>query len=227
MFRIKICGITSIDDALLAADAGADAVGLNFFAGSPRCVTVEQAESIVDRLPDHIKSVGVFVNEVLDQVIRIHDQVGLDLIQLHGDEPPESLYALGEREVVRAFRCRDRNAEPIRSYLAACQIVHRAPAAILVDAYQPGQYGGTGALVDWQFAHEVQKYLGPTPLILAGGLTPENVVDAVLTARPQGVDCASGVERSPRTKDPDKVKAFVREALAAFQRLDATTASKQ
>lgn len=226
MFLVKICGVTSVEDARLAADAGADAIGLNFFPASPRSIRVEQAERIVDTLPAHITTVGVFVNEALDQVIRTYDQVGLDLIQLHGDEPPESLYALGERNVMQAFRSGRSGAndvELICTYLARCASIHRGPMAILVDAYQAGQFGGTGVLADWHFVRGLRTRLPAIPLVLAGGLNPDNVADAILAARPSAVDVASGVERSPGIKDPAKVQAFVRHAHAAFAGLPAAS----
>lgn len=222
MFRIKICGITNVDDALTAARAGADAVGLNFYPKSRRGIDAETAGRIVASLPHGISKVGLFVNADVDDVIRRFDGLGLDLIQLHGDEPPGYLAQLGGRPVMRAFRPGPDGLEPLRRYLADCRRLGCTPRMVLIDALVPGRYGGTGQVADWQLLtayHEAAGTHPSPPLVLAGGLTPGNVAEAVATVRPAAVDAASGVESSPGRKDPAAVEAFVRAARTAFESL--------
>lgn len=249
MFKVKICGVTSMEDALLAAEAGADAIGLNFYEKSPRCITAEQAEEIVSRLredysPDRVAVFGVFVNASLDDIlwtIRAANLYGVEQgvgLQLHGDEPPEYLRDLQHQglgvaghllqasghiptvPVIRAFRCRGSDLAAERAYLDACLKLSALPQAVLLDSYQPGTYGGTGHTADWQAVVEQREALQRLPVILAGGLTPGNVAEAIATARPDGVDVASGVESAPGKKDPVKVLAFVAYAKQAFRKLE-------
>jgi phosphoribosylanthranilate isomerase len=200
MVRVKICGITNIEDALQAVAAGADALGFVFHPPSPRCVTVERAGAIIQELPPFIQTVGLFVNADLVLVNDTADRCGLDLIQLHGDEPPD--YCDGvRRRVLKAFRVRDETSlEPVRGYQVA---------GFLLDAWSPEQYGGTGRTFNWEVAAEVQRY---GPLVLAGGLTPENVRQAVELVQPFAVDVSSGVEAAPGKKDPEKVREFIAQA---------------
>ncbi len=198
MVRIKICGITNVTDAQLAAELGADALGFIFFPQSPRSVTPEKARHIIAQLPPLVLTVGVFVNEEAAAVREIASRVGLDWLQLHGEESPDYCRSLNRR-VVKAFRLKEGEGLPNFSpYQGAAQ-------AFLLDAYRPGVPGGTGATFDWHLARQAAK-CGPT--ILAGGLTPDNVAQAVETARPQAVDVASGVEAAPGKKDPEKLRAF-------------------
>lgn len=216
MFQIKICGITSIDDALMVARAGADAIGLNFYARSPRYVRPEVARDIVKALPADIVKVGLFVNAPADEVCRRFDDLQLDLIQLHGDEPPEFLAQLDGRPVMRAFRVGPEGLPPVSEYLARCQRLAVPLQLVLLDSLVAGTYGGTGATVDWSTA---KQYLGKPdvpPLVLAGGLTPENVADAIRIVRPAAVDVASGVESQPGRKNPTAVGAFIGAARAAL-----------
>ena len=147
MFRIKICGVTSAEDAAVCADSGADAVGLNFYPPSPRHVTIEAARLIVARLPPSVAKVGVFVNPSLEEVIRAHDTVGLDIIQLHGDESPDVVEQLDQRPVLKAFRCIERGPDWMLTYVQACRERKASLAGVLIDAHAPGKYGGTGAFV--------------------------------------------------------------------------------
>ncbi|BCS33609.1 N-(5'-phosphoribosyl)anthranilate isomerase [Luteitalea sp. TBR-22] len=195
MTRIKICGITSVDDALLALDAGADAIGLIFWPGSRRAVDVERARAITRVVPPLVATVGVFVDETPDQVRSIADAVGLSAVQLHGQETPLD-WARFPRPVLKAM--------PVEAY--ADSPWQQARAAILVDAHDPVTIGGTGRTVDWEAARAIAA---TRRLVLAGGLTPDNVGDAVRMVRPWGVDVASGVEQAPGVKDPGKVRAFV------------------
>lgn len=193
--RVKICGIMDPAAALAAAEAGADAVGF-VFAPSRRQVTVEQARRIVAALPPFVTKVGVFVDEAPQRVRQIAEAVRLDAVQLHGGEPPAYAEALG-LPVIKAIRMRDREAvAAMRGYRVA---------AFLLDSFEPDLAGGTGRPFDWALAAGLQA---PAPLILAGGLTPDNVGEAIETVRPYAVDVSSGVETDGR-KDPAKIRAFI------------------
>jgi phosphoribosylanthranilate isomerase len=216
VFRIKICGITTVEDALLAAEAGADAIGLNFYERSPRYVTAERAKEICAALPRGVAKVGVFVNSLPKGVVATAERLGLDAVQLHGDEGPDFLAALGQLPVIRAFRCKEATLDGVRAFLNLCEPAAH-PVAILLDAHAPGGYGGTGQVLDWAAIRREQHKLGGLPLILAGGLTPENIAEAIRIARPAAVDTASGVESAPGKKDSAKVRAFITAAKAAAQ----------
>ena len=199
MVRIKICGITNSEDALLAAELGAHALGFIFHKKSPRYVTPEKALSIIDQLPALVLTVGVFVDENPEAVREIAARAGLDWLQLHGNESPEYCRAL-DRRVIKAFRIKNEDSlADLARYQGACQ-------AFLLDTYKKGQIGGTGETFDWHLARQATKY---GPIILAGGLTPENVAAAVKIAQPAAVDVASGVEAAPGKKDPEKLRAFI------------------
>ncbi len=224
VFRIKICGITNVEDARAAADAGADAIGLNFYEPSPRYVVPEIARQTAEAVGNAIAKVGVFVDAPASEILETFESVGLDWIQLHGDEPPELLAELGDRPVIKAMACREGGlgplAEyPVAEYLERCRALDRLPRAVLIDAYAPGQVGGTGKVVDWDRLADWREALGGVPLVLAGGLTPENVDRAIATVRPRAVDTASGVESSPGKKDAVLMAAFVVAASAEFTRL--------
>jgi phosphoribosylanthranilate isomerase len=198
MTKIKICGIKTVNEALAALDAGADMLGFNFYPKSPRYISVGQCRDIMSvmRKYSHIMYVGVFVNASVAEVRAALETCALTLAQLHGDETPEMLNSL-DGKAFKAFRGVPRSLHGFsREY----------PPAFLVDASVKGAYGGTGVTADWGTAAELAKQY---PLLLAGGLTPENVVEAVSHVKPWGVDVASGVESSPGVKDPVKMKAFV------------------
>jgi len=196
--RVKICGITNAEDALAAVDAGADALGFIFFAGSPRFVEPAVAQRIIARLPPFVSTVGVFVDETFENVERISGLTELTAIQLHGNEPPAFCAAL-TLPVIKAFRIRDKSSlDQLKNY---------DPSAFLLDSYVPGQLGGTGAKFNWEFALEA-KPLGK-PIILAGGLTPDNVADAVVKTLAYAVDVSSGVEFAPGRKDAVKMRDFI------------------
>jgi phosphoribosylanthranilate isomerase len=218
MFRVKICGITTVNDALLAAEAGADAIGLNFYAASPRYCPSSQAKAIAGAIGSQVCKVGVFVNASADEIRRAVAEVGLDLVQLHGDEPPEFVRSLRPLGVMRAFRLPG-DAASVGSYLEACHRLMCVPRMLLVDAARPGQYGGTGATLDWSAISNDRRPLAGLPLVLAGGLKPENVAEAIATVRPWAVDAASGVEASPGRKSAEKVREFVAAARCAFASL--------
>ena len=216
MFRIKICGITNVDDAVAVALAGADAVGLNFYARSPRYIALDTTRQIVAVLPKEMVKVGLFVNSAPADICRVYDNLGLNLIQLHGDEPPEFLAQLGGRPIMRAFRLGTKGLQPILEYLRQCRELAAMPSLTLLDSLIPGEYGGTGQTADWLVAKQYVAESGMPPLVLAGGLTPANVADAIRMVRPAAVDTASGVESSPGRKDPAAVAAFVQAAGAMF-----------
>jgi phosphoribosylanthranilate isomerase len=218
-FQVKVCGITTASDARLTARAGADAIGLNFFARSPRRVTLDQARGIVAVLAGvPITKVGLFVNHAVAEVCLAFDQLGLDLVQLHGDESPEFLTQLGGRPVMRAFRVGPEGLAPVLRYLDRCRQLDVMPQYVLLDTMTKGVYGGSGQAGDWS---TMAQYASPglPPLVLAGGLTPENVALAIRAVRPSAVDVASGVESSPGRKDPHLVGQFVDLARTAMAEL--------
>ncbi|HWA98950.1 MAG TPA: phosphoribosylanthranilate isomerase [Pirellulales bacterium] len=220
LFRVKICGITHPDDARMAAEAGADAIGLNFFVGSRRCVTIDQADQIVAALPSHVKKVGVFVNAPVSEIVEIGDRLALDAIQLHGDESPEQILQLAPRAVIKALRPNVAGNLMLVGYVMKCVECGAKPRMILIDSAAQGEYGGTGRLSDWDIAIEFRRSHRMPPLVLAGGLTPDNIREAIATVQPAAVDTASGVESAPGYKDPDKTRRFVAAALDAFAALD-------
>ena len=197
--RVKVCGITSLDDAHAAVDAGAVGLGFNFYPGSPRYITPELAAEIVAHLPPAVCAVGVFVNETRARVAAVARQVGLTALQFHGDESPEFCRGWG-RKVLKAIRVRDGHA--------AAAARRYAVDFILADAYVEGQRGGTGRRIVPILLEGFER----RRLILAGGLTPENVADAVRTVRPFAVDVASGVERAPGKKDITLMRRFIAHA---------------
>lgn len=204
--RVKICGVTTPADARHAAEAGADAVGLNFYPQSPRFLTPAAAAAIVRDLPPFTAAVGVFVGMPLRQACAVAFQLGLRGVQTYDDRPPDDdAFPFAH---VPAFRVADAaQLDGIRRYVEAARAAGRPPAAVLIDSFVPGQMGGTGHVAPW---HLLAGFDPGVPLILAGGLTPENVGAAVAAVRPWGVDVASGVESAPGRKDQDKVARFVR-----------------
>jgi phosphoribosylanthranilate isomerase len=215
MFAVKVCGVTSVNDALMAASAGADAVGLNFFPKSPRYVPWEMACRIARSLPQGMLRVGVFVNVPAREVCRIFEELDLGLIQIHGDEPPELLAELGGRPTMRAFRLDLGGLPPIRAYLEHCRRLGCEPSLVLLDS-GGGAYGGSGTTADWSLAARYGAEIGSPPLVLAGGLRPDNVAEAIRSVRPRSVDVASGVEASPGRKQGELVEQFVIAARRAF-----------
>lgn len=217
MFRIKICGITNVDDALAAAAAGAGAIGLNFFSKSRRFVAPEIARQIADTLPASVTKVGVFVNHRADEITRIVDRVGLNCIQLHGGEPPNIMEQLPAAiPIVRAWPSSSEKLESLVLHLALCRLVGRTPDALLFDSDSKGKFGGTGHVADWQAIVVHRSVFAETPLILAGGLTPENVARAIAAVNPAAVDVASGVELRPGIKSHEQMHRFIDAARQAF-----------
>ncbi|MFZ1863690.1 MAG: phosphoribosylanthranilate isomerase [Polyangiales bacterium] len=197
MVEVKICGLTTVEDAVQCVEAGADAIGLNFWSGSPRCVEVATARVIAQAVGDRAETVGVFVDFTLEQIREILEQTGIRWAQLHGSEPPQLVAALLPY-AYKALGVQDRSVvELSRAYPGE---------HLLLDASVPGLPGGTGRTFDWDIAAEVAK---ERKLTLAGGLRPQNVAQAVRTVQPHRVDVASGVEKSPGRKDLSLVHAFI------------------
>jgi phosphoribosylanthranilate isomerase len=219
LFRIKICGVTSAKDAQLIALAGADAIGLNFYPESPRYIEPTEAEKFATTISPKLARVGVFVNSPPEFMRETASRLKLDFLQLHGDEAVETISQLEGHSVIKVFRMHQGGWEAAESFLNACRERGCAPAAVLIDAAQPGEYGGTGQTIDWTTVPPGRAILGGLPLVLAGGLTPFNVVDAITIARPDAVDVASGVESKPGTKDLMLIRAFVTSAKKAFEAL--------
>lgn len=198
MTRIKICGITNIDDALMAIDAGADALGFNFVPGTPRYLkNIQAAAKIIEQLPPFITTVGLFVNADAEVVQGTADKCHLDMLQLHGEESPQFCQSLNHR-IIKAVRIKNESSV---SHLSDYRV-----SGYLLDTYVKGVLGGTGVAFDWQLAVKAKQY---GRIILAGGLDPDNVASAVEQVRPYGVDVSSRVEASPGRKDPVKVRAFI------------------
>lgn len=224
--KVKICGLTSVADAVAAAEVGADWIGLNFHPPSPRFLTRASAREIVEALPRSVSPVGLFVNRPPAEVAEIARGVGLRIVQLHGDEPAEDLLALRAEglTVVRAFRLADGAAvEAMEDWLRHARSLGASPDAVLVDAFVPGTRGGTGSSIPPRVLDRLARRLGgpktddgdadpPLPLILAGGLTPENVADRAARVHPWMVDVAGGVESAPGRKDPARMAAFLQAA---------------
>jgi phosphoribosylanthranilate isomerase len=200
--KVKICGVTTVADAVTVVDLGADAVGLNFYPGSPRCLSVAAAQAIRAALPATTCVVGVFVNAPREEMAATAGAVGLSALQLHGDEPPEACVGWGDLKLIKALRPGDTD-------LATRAAEYRV-RYVLLDTPSAG-YGGSGRTFDWGIAAAIPRQR----LVLAGGLTPENVADAVRRLDPAAVDVASGVEAAPGRKDHEKVKAFIDAAKTA------------
>jgi len=200
--KVKICGITSAEDAAVAVEAGADALGFVLYRRSPRYIQPSLARQIIMSLPPLVTPVGVFVDEEQQVVRNLMDDCGLALAQLHGHESAAYCQELG-RPVLKALRVKDRS-----SFLALAEFQGRAGVrGFVLDAFSDQAYGGTGQVIDWQLAAEVAR---AAHILLAGGLTPDNVAKAVQSVQPYGVDVSSGVEREPGKKDHEKVRAFIR-----------------
>jgi phosphoribosylanthranilate isomerase len=199
---VKICGVTSPADAELAVEAGADAIGVNLWPDSKRFVDDGSARDVLAAIPEGVLKVGVFVNAPIEEVLSRVVSLGLDRAQLHGNERAQDYAALAPEVLIRAARVRDESTFQTEALWR--------PSLWLYDAFSPG-YGGSGHRAPWPLVAK----LGRRPFLLAGGLTPENVAAAIAAVRPDGVDTASGVESTPRRKDPDKLRRFVEAARAA------------
>lgn len=202
--RSKICGITRVEDALAAAEAGADAIGLVFYPKSPRAVSIQQARAIIAALPPFVTTVGLFVNASRCELGEILDAVPLDLLQFHGDESPHDCAGF-HRPWIKALRVR-----PGDDLQAACRF-YQGASGILLDAYVAGVPGGTGEVFDWSLIPQGLS----KPVILAGGLTPGNVAEAIAQVRPYAVDVSGGVEAAKGIKDAARIQAFIQAVQGA------------
>ncbi len=201
MVKVKICGITNIDDANAAVDFGADALGFVFFKDSPRYVSPEKAISIIKNLPSFITTIGVFANEHIENIEKIVSSTGMDVIQMHGEEPP--VMCKCSRRIIKAIRVKSlESLDPLSKYKDMV-------SAFLLDTYSPNILGGTGRIFNWDIAIEAKQF---GRIILAGGLNPDNVSDAVKRVRPYAVDVSSGVELKKGKKDHKKMKLFIERA---------------
>jgi len=203
MVKVKICGITNLGDALVAAEFGADALGFVFFKGSPRYIPPDDARQITLRLPPFITTVGVFVDENPEEVERIMKHAAIDMAQFHGHEPPEAC-AIGRR-VIKAVRIKElTDLEALRHYRVS---------AFLLDTYTPESFGGTGQIFNWEIAVDAKQF---GKIVLAGGLDPDNVEKAARVVRPYAVDVSSGVEEGKGKKDHQKLKLFIERAKSVL-----------
>ena len=204
MVKVKICGITNIEDAMAAVDFGADALGFIFVKKSPRYIQPKKAALIIDKLPPFIQTVGVFANETAENMEAVISTARLNVAQLHGDEPPEMCKL--SRRVIKAIRVKSlESLAPLSEY-------GQYVSGFLLDAYTPDKLGGTGMIFNWDIAVEAKQF---GQIILAGGLTPDNVSDAVRHVMPYGVDVSSGVELKKGKKDLEKVRLFIEKAKSA------------
>jgi len=204
--KIKICGITNLDDALAAADLGVDFLGFVFSEKSPRQIKIKDAIAIIKSLPSSVSTVGLFVDQEELAVKMIFDKCRLDYFQFHGGESPDYCKRVKEKgKVIKAFRIKEeRSIEDLANYDVEMY---------LLDAYNEDKFGGTGAVFNWDLAVKANKY--DRPIIIAGGLNPENVVRALQKVRPYGVDVSSGVEKSPGKKDAQLMKKFIQQVRSA------------
>jgi phosphoribosylanthranilate isomerase len=215
MFKIKICGITTVSDAQAAVAAGADAIGLNFYERSSRFVRPSVAADIAKAIRGQAVAVGVFVNSAPDEVRAIAQQCQLDLVQLHGDEPPTDIRTLAGLRVMRAFRIAG-DLDAASRYLDVCRQAVALPIMVLADAAATGVFGGSGKALDWKWLADGRAAFHGLPLVLAGGLHAGNVAAAIGAVRPAAVDVASGVEDAPGKKSVSQMQAFVKAARQAF-----------
>lgn len=205
---VKICGLTELEDSLAAIELGADFLGFNFYSQSPRYLSYEKASKIFQEIPPNIPKVGVFVNEEYENIVDLTQFLGLDYLQFHGDESPEFCNAMGHPWFKAIRLGKDEDLQGINSYESDW---------VLIDAFVPGQYGGTGAKPDWELAKRV-KNMGKK-MFLAGGLNPENVQLAIATVQPYAVDVSSGVEAKPGKKDFKKMEDFINRAKSVHLRI--------
>jgi phosphoribosylanthranilate isomerase len=210
--RIKICGVTSVEDARAAAALGADAVGLNFYRGSRRSIEPGTARDILRALPPFVEPVALYVNQPLRECFQALNALGrVRTFQWHGTL--RELCDAYPFQMIPAFAVSDRTSlDEVTRYLDTARSAGKAPSAVLVDAHVPGQYGGTGRVAPW---HLLAEFKPPEPVILAGGLTPDNVAEAIRLVRPYAVDVATGVESAPGHKDPKKMRRFIANAHEA------------
>jgi len=209
---VKICGIRDVETALAVAAFRPDAIGLNFYEKSPRAVTPAAAAEIVAGLPSGIDPIGLFVNERTERILALSRECGLKTVQLHGDEPPDTIGRLSSLKVIRAFRVGEAGLGEVAAWLDLARQLGTPPWAVLIDARVEGKYGGTGKTAPWEIVRRDYGFAGWPPLILAGGLRHDNVASAIRAVGPWGVDVAGGVESAVACKDPAMVRQFVEAA---------------
>lgn len=203
--KVKICGITNLNDAFAAVDYGADALGFVFFKGSPRSISYKDAAAIIKKLPPFITTVGVFVDETVKHVEKIILQTSVDVVQFHGSEPPSMCNC--SRSVIKAIRVKSlESLEPLNKYKDKV-------SAFLLDTFTPDALGGTGQIFNWDIAIYAKQF---GKIILAGGLTPQNVVEAIRRVQPYGVDVSSGIESNKGKKDHKKMRSFIENVKGAL-----------
>ncbi len=206
MVKVKVCGITNLKDAQIAVEVGADALGFIIYQKSKRFIKAKDVRLITSQLPPFVSKVGVFVNEDPHQVLEILSYAHLDFAQLHGEESPQDCEYIGKNRVIKVFRLKSKEeVNKLEPYVGKVR-------AFLLDTYDTKAYGGTGKPFDWEIALEVKRIFPKVPLILSGGLTPENVNSAISTVKPFAVDVCSGVEALPGKKDPEKLFSFLKKA---------------
>jgi phosphoribosylanthranilate isomerase len=223
-FKIKICGITRVEDAKAAVDAGADAIGLNFYPGSKRYLRPDSVTSVVTAIPERVAKIGVFVNPTLAELHEVfvkftEAEAKLDWLQIHGVDHPDAFVDFKKLglPILQAFRWGRDDANQIDDYLSRCASLQCSPRAMLIDAYKVNEHGGTGQTVDWPAVAQWRESASmAAPLVLAGGLTPTNVAEAIQIVHPDAVDTASGVETSPGQKDARLMREFIDKARRAF-----------
>jgi len=210
MTKIKICGITNIEDAMLSAKFGADLLGFNFYTKSKRFIEPNSAKKIIEKLDPSIKCVGIFVNEDIESIRRAAEECSLFAVQLHGNETPEFIVKLRQiidAKIIKAFR--------VDADFDLNELQNFPVENVLLDSKEAGEFGGTGNIFDWKIAEKIREQV--ENLYLAGGLTPENVADAVKKVKPYAVDVCSRIESVPGKKDPDKLERFINEVKANDQ----------
>jgi len=203
--KIKICGITTIDDALFCAENGADALGFVFYRKSKRFIEPEAAAEIISRIPPFITAVGVFVDEERSTILNILNTCHLNVLQFHGDETPQYVQSFTQQKVIKAIRVKDANSiKSIKDFKVS---------AFLLDSYVKGVQGGTGVTFNWALVEEAKQY---GKIILSGGLNPGNIKEAIMKVKPYAVDASSSLETAPGIKNRELVKQFIEEARKAF-----------
>ncbi|MBT4866833.1 MAG: phosphoribosylanthranilate isomerase [Planctomycetaceae bacterium] len=221
---VKICGIRDRAAATLVAALAPDAIGLNFYAGTIRHVDATIAAQIASSLPSSIEPIGLFVNKKAETIHSVCSRCSLQTIQLHGDELPETIRELADYDasyrIIRAWNLGPEGLGPLGDYLSRLRELKVRPTACLIDARVEGKHGGTGRIVDWELLGREYDHSEWPPLILAGGLTPENVADAIQAVKPWGVDVASGVESAPGVKDFSLVEQFIQSAREASESMN-------